>query len=373
MPEPGQGSSGSLRSLSAARVAWAIGLALVVAVLLNPIFAPPFVVVFGRTVFVALLLLLAFTVAGHWHQALLPRWLAQALAVGLMAPLATSLVYLMSTGGDVGAIVQNPGRVAGFLYIAGSALIVGLVLALGAQVREREAEARTLALQLELQRSQQARQALDARLAVMTAQVEPHFLFNTLANVQALVETGSPRAPEVLRSLIAYLRAALPRLHEDGGLPTLANELALVRAYLELMHLRMPDRLRWRLDVADGLDSRRVPAMALLTLVENAVRHGVDPAEDGGEIEVGARAEPGGGLRLWVADTGVGLSARRPPAVGPAAVPGAAPVPSAGTGLANLRARLQGVYGAAARVDLQPQAPHGVRAEIVLPAEETRR
>ena len=349
---PQGGPLAALRSLSLARVAWAMGVALIVAALLNGIFEPPFAVVFGRTVFVALLLLLAFTLAGHGHPNWLPRWLAQLVAVAVMAPLATSIVYLMSTGGDVQAIVQHPGRVAGFIWISGSALLIGIVLALGAQVRERDARANALELQLELQRSQQQHLAVDARLAMLTAQIEPHFLFNTLANVQALVETGSPRAAEVLRSLIAYLRAALPRLHEDGGLPTLDNEVALVRAYLELMHLRMPDRLRFAVDVPNELRSRRLPAMALLTLVENAVRHGIDPAEAGGSIEVGGLAERDGGLRLWVVDTGIGL---RADAV-------------AGTGLANLRARLRGLYGEQARVDLSAHAPTGVRAEIVLPS-----
>ena len=86
--------------------------------------------------------------------------------------------------------------------------------------------------------------ALDARLNLLQAQVAPHFLFNTLANVQALVETGSPKAPDVLRSLVAYLRAAVPRLNEP--VTTLGQELDLVRAYLELMRMRMPDRLSVR-------------------------------------------------------------------------------------------------------------------------------
>ena len=115
-------------------------------------------------------------------------------------------------------------------------------IALGALVRQKEALAREQALALDLARSELDRQALDARLNLLQAQVAPHFLFNTLANVQALVETGSPKAPDVLRSLIAYLRAAVPRLNEP--LTTFGQELDLVRAYLELMRMRMPDRLR---------------------------------------------------------------------------------------------------------------------------------
>ncbi|WP_395703099.1 sensor histidine kinase [Aquabacterium sp.] len=345
-----------LRTLTHAKVGWTVGIAVAVALLLNPIFAPPFPVVLGRTLFVAVVLLLAFTAAGNWRQTLLPRWLMQTAAVGLAAPLATLCVYLVYTGGDVFAIVRNPWIISGFFWISGSALFLGLVLALGALVRERDAQARSLQLQFELDRAQLEKQAVDARLALLTAQIEPHFLFNTLANVQALVETGSPRAAEVLKSLIAYLRAALPKLHEStatGGMPTLANEVTLVRAYLELMHLRMPDRLQYVVEVPAALQQRRFPSMSLLTLVENAVRHGIDPSEEGGRIEVGGQADADGAWRLWVADSGVGLSENSAP----------------GTGLANLRARLASAFGPAARLELSEQAPHGVRAEIILPGQ----
>jgi LytS/YehU family sensor histidine kinase len=153
----------------------------------------------------------------------------------------------------------------------------------------------------------------------------------------------------LLKSLIAYLRAAMPRLNDSNA--TLGSEVALVAAYLELMQMRMPDRLRWSLAVPAALHPRRFPAMALLTLVENAVRHGIDPSEAGGRIEVGAR-DDGSGLRVWVRDTGRGLGE----------------VGATGTGLANLRARLQAAYGAAARLDLSEHSePQGVHAEIVLP------
>ena len=156
--------------------------------------------------------------------------------------------------------------------------------ALAALVRQKDALARHQALAFELERSELERQASDARLHLLQAQVEPHFLFNTLANVQALVDAGSPQASAVLRSLIAYLRAAVPRLHEPAT--TLGQELQLVRAYLELMHMRMPDRLQFALHVDEATRALRCPPMTLLTLVENAVRHGIDPSEEGGRIEV---------------------------------------------------------------------------------------
>jgi len=121
-----------------------------------------------------------------------------------------------------------------------------------------------------------------------------------------------------------------------------------VRAYLELMQMRMPDRLAFDIDVAPGMHGHRFPSMALLTLAENAVRHGIDPSCEGGRIEVGGSPD-GPGCRVWVADTGVGLSEQAAP----------------GTGLDNLRARLQGQLGAGAALRLSENAPHGLRAEIV--------
>jgi hypothetical protein len=350
------------RQLSNGSVGWALGLAITVALLLNPIFATPLPVLFGRTMFVALMLVLVFHGVGLLRQSLLPRWLAQSVAVALTAPVATAIVYLVATSGSVASFVGNPYRVSGFLWIAGCALALGLVVALGALVRERDAMARSQALQFEIERGRLERQALDARLALLTAQIEPHFLFNTLANVQALVDSGSPRAAPVLKSLIAYLRAAMPRLHE-GRLPALRDEIDLVRAYLDLMHLRMPDRLQVHIDVDAALLNHRFPPMVLLTLVENAVRHGIDPSEQGGRIEVGGRLDPAGRRALlWVADTGLGLGktvARTLPADATDTS-----TPAAGTGLDNARERLRGLCGSDARLELRANTPRGARAEV---------
>ena len=150
----------------------------------------------------------------------------------------------------------------------------------------------------------------------------------------------------MLRSLISYLRAAMPRLHDETS--NLNDELVLVRAYLELMHLRMPDRLSYSIEVPEGLLRLRFPPMALLTLVENAVRHGIDPSEVGGRIELGGQSLKDDRVRLWCSDSGVGLTQ----SVG------------SGTGLRNLRERLQMFYGSGARLDLTENQPHGLRAEI---------
>lgn len=344
----GQAWQGFVSYLTPQRVLLALALATVAALILQPIFITPFPVLLGRTMFVGMLALLAFSAAGQWPRRLprwWARWLFQVVVVAAAVPLATLVVYLVAVGGDLASLVQSESRMMGFLWIAGAGLVVGPLLAMGALYRQRDTEARNQALSFELERSELERQALDARLRLLQAQVEPHFLFNTLANVRALVETGSPQAAPVLRSLIAYLRAAMPRL--QGETTRLSDEIALVRAYLELMHLRMPDRLVFHVDLPPELAQLRFPPMALLTLVENAVRHGIDPGEEGGAIEVGGALEDGR-VRLWVSDTGVGMTQSM----------------GSGTGLRNLRERLTLVYGPGAELALADNHPHGLRAEI---------
>jgi LytS/YehU family sensor histidine kinase len=184
--------------------------------------------------------------------------------------------------------------------------------------------------------------------------VEPHFLFNTLANVQALVDAGSPQASRVLKSLIAYLRAAVPRMHDTET--TLGQELDLVRAYLELMQMRMPDRLQFALHIDPAATSLRCPPMTLLTLVENAVRHGVDPSEEGGRIEVDVWLRDERCLAR-VTDTGVGLKETSK---------------GLGTGLSTLRERLQLAFGGEAHLRLTDVQPHGVSAELEFPARRSQ-
>ena len=337
-------------SLTPRRIAINLVMATLAAVALNPIFNTPFLSVWGRSIFVGLMLLVAFDIAGHWPSRWLPRWVVQVAAVVVMAPVATAIAYIVMVQGDLSSFERNEGLLWGFFSIATTGIAVGLTLALGALYRERDAQARTQALAFELERRTLEKQALDARLRLLHAQVEPHFLFNTLANVQQLVESGSPRAGPVLQSLIDYLRAAVPSLSQSGS--TLGREIGLVRAYLELMRMRMPDRLAFDVSLPPALQDLPFPAMALLTLVENAVRHGIDPSETGGRIEVGARADAlEAQVEVWVADNGMGMDETA----------------SAGTGLRNLRDRLKASYGDAARLDLIDETPHGLRAKILLP------
>jgi signal transduction histidine kinase len=335
-------------SFTARRVLLTLVFSTVAALALNPIFVTSFLSVWARTVFVGLALLFAFDVAGHWPQRWLPRWVVQLVAIGLAAPVATLLAYLWMTDGNPARLLQHEGMLSGFIWITVCSLVIGLLLALGALYRERDGQARAQELAFALERSMLEKQALDARLRLLHARIEPHFLFNTLANVQQLVESGSPRAAPVLQSLIAYLKAAVPALGD--GQATLGTEVQLVRAYLDLMRMRMPDRLSFSVALPPNLASLRFPPMALLTLVENAVRHGIDPSEAGGHITV-AVLERGAEVEIAVADTGVGMAETAAP----------------GTGLANLRERLRAFYGDAAQLQMLDEPPHGLRAVILLP------
>lgn len=284
----------------------------------------------------------------HW----LARWALQVLAIVFIVPCAAYLAYWLTTGGSP-QFATNGARLQGYFALTFTGILFAPWIAVGALVRQRDTFAREQATAFALERSELERKALDARFRLLQAQVEPHFLFNTLANVQALVEAGAPQAADVLKSLIAYLRAAVPRLHETTT--TLEHELELVRAYLNVMHMRMPDRLKYEVQVEESLLSLECPPMTLLTLVENAVRHGIDPSETGGVIVIRARQESSQCIAS-VADTGVGLKAAGS---------------GLGTGLASLRERLNLAYGAKAQLRLSEVVPHGVRAEVSFPARRT--
>ena len=200
-----------------------------------------------------------------------------------------------------------------------------------------------------------SRQVTEARLQALQAQVEPHFLYNTLANVQALTELDPPAANAMVGHLIQYLRAALPKMRESTS--TIGQEVELVTAYLNILKMRMGSRLEFGIEIPQELLSMPFPPMMLPSLVENAVKHGLEPLREGGRIDIvairmaGVRGER---IRLQVRDTGKGLSAA------PVQVGG-------GVGLANLRERLTGLYGDQARFAIESNLPQGVIATIEIP------
>src|SRR5438067_8526728 len=224
---------------------------------------------FLRTIILGLSATAGFGLFDVWPRSLpqwLQRWALQVVAVGVLMPVTTLLIYVLSTPQGAPSFWRDPVRMTGWTHLTFAAILLAPWTALAAVVRQKEAFARDQKLAFALERSELEREALDARLHLLQAQVAPHFLFNTLANVQALVDTGSPHASAVLRSLVAYLRAAVPQLHQPDA--TLGRELQLVRAYLELMHMRMPDRLQFELHVDQAALALRCPPTTLLTLEE---------------------------------------------------------------------------------------------------------
>jgi len=204
------------------------------------------------------------------------------------------------------------------------------------------------------------RQVMEARMAAMQAQMEPHFLFNTLAGIEHLIETDPPRAATMQKSLIAFLRAAMPTLREANAQAErdLGRELAVVQPYLELMRMRMEERLQFDLQVPQGLRSARFPPMMLQSLVENAIRHGLEPKAEGGSISVRAEVQDGQ-LIVQVQDTGVGFAPEPPGA--------STGVEGGGIGLSNIRARLQLLYGAKATLHTSSPSTGGACVTITVP------
>jgi two-component sensor histidine kinase len=316
----------------------------------------PFFVVLARAVMMGMTLLFMFGLLEQWPKRLWPwlsRWGLQLIGIVAVIPFAAFFAYWVTTGGDP-QLDTNKLRQMGFAQLCMTALLFAPWIAVGALIRQREAFARDQALAFELEKSELERKALDTRLRLLQAQVEPHFLFNTLANIQALVDAGSPQASSVLKSLIAYLRAAVPRMHEVGT--TLGQELDLVRAYLELMQMRIPDRLQFALHIEPAANALQCPPMTLLTLVENAVRHGIDPREEGGRIDVDVWLRDGR-CHVRVTDTGVGLQSKNG---------------GLGTGLSTLRERMQLAFGGDAQLRLTEVQPHGVCAELEFPVRQER-
>jgi LytS/YehU family sensor histidine kinase len=209
--------------------------------------------------------------------------------------------------------------------------------------RERVASLRLRAETME-------RGAIEARLKLLQAQIEPHFLFNTLANLHTLIDADPARAQKMLEHLNDYLRATLSAARRDSG--TLGEEFALLRGYLEVLAIRMGPRLAFTLSLPEELSAIAMPPMLLQPLVENAVKHGLEPKIDGGRVDVSAE-KAGASVVVRIADTGLGL--------------GNSSTKGAGVGLSLVRERLSAAYGAHASMTIE-DGSEGVTATVTLPA-----
>jgi len=253
------------------------------------------------------------------------------------------LVLVSVLGLVLAAILKHPNP-ALMLIIA--SLIIKVVAG-GKRRAELTADAATKRAETE----QLERTVLEARMEALQAQIEPHFLFNTLASIDQLIQTDPPRASRMQQSLIRYLRSAMPQMR-DGRRSTLGQQVDLSSAFLEIMAVRMEGRLQSAVRVPDGLKSAVFPSMMLQTLVENAIKHGLEPKPEGGLLQIGADVVDGQ-LAVHVLDTGVGFM----------------PKGDGGVGLENIRERLKVLYHGRAELIIGVPPAGGTCATIKVPYE----
>jgi len=282
----------------------------------------------------------------------LPRVLLHIVVsvVSVMAGVAISNVLL--SGGPALHLLAAPAALIQCTLIA--AVIAVFMLVVRRNAERRIQAAQNAARQKELEAAT-ARLLAEARLRALQAQIEPHFLYNTLANVMGLIGPHPDQARHMLERFIDYLRASLDTSRSEAT--TLGDEARLLAAYLDVLTVRMGARLRYRIDVPAALHHVAIAPMLLQPMVENAISHGLEPKVEGGEVTINASID-NGVLHLVVSDTGVGLDL---------AAGAMSRKPGGGVGLGNLRERLRSLYGAGASVALLENQPCGMLVRIAIP------
>lgn len=272
------------------------------------------------------------------------RWLAMTVLL-VIAIAASALIRIWMARDPLGPAAEEAAWCAD-LVVFWTTLGL-LAYRLIGSIRSQQDARRRLGQQI-AEESTLSAAALEARLTVLQAQIEPHFLFNTLANVRRLCEVDPQRGRQMLGSLLDYLRAALPAMRRPSA--ALAEEFELVRAYLSVLQHRMGDRLHFKVELSSHLADAPIPPLILPTLVENAIRHGLGPLPEGGTITVSAVRDDDQ-VVVSVGDDGAGFHAAS----------------GSGVGLANTRARLSALFGNSAGLSLRSNQPRGVIAEVRLP------
>lgn len=276
----------------------------------------------------------------------LPRWLLTGAIAIPTGYFGGHLVALLILGEPVGRVV---GHDSDYMVAFAFGLVLAMFVLYAAATRDQLAKEAVA-------RSDAQRLATESELRLLRAQLEPHMLFNTLATLRSLVDEDPRQAERMIDQLIVYLRSTHAASRDE--VTTLQSEFAQLRAYLDIMSLRMGPRLAYRLDLPAELERIAIPPMLLQPLVENAIRHGLEPKLGAGGVEVLARSIEGG-IEVAVDDSGLGLSPHLP-ASGSDEVCGA--------GLKNVRDRLQARYGLRASLSLQARSPCGVRAVVRIPS-----
>jgi signal transduction histidine kinase len=296
-----------------------------------------------------------FALVSVWFGASRVRATLKSMAMIVMlawlGAVSGGFIARLAAGGDLAEVLTGFARVAPHLTVGG--LVVGLVIAAAmtsiAQYRRSQLLRQNLELARQASAERMGRQLADAKLKLMQAQVEPHFLFNTLASVQQLAEGRAPEAATLTSQLIVFLRAGLASLREDST--TLKREFAAIGAYLDIMKTRLGDRFDYSLSLPSDHASLTCPPAMLISLVENAIKHGIEPSTEFATLNIAAKADADT-ITLTVADTGIGPNTRNS---------------GGGVGLDNIRQRLKILYSGAAHLTVRANTPHGFHATIVIP------
>ena len=259
------------------------------------------------------------------------------IAILILRPAALSLNYF------------KPGIILNFAIVS---VLVSCVLLFAYLIQERDMLARERLAAEQRRALESERQALEAQLRMLQAQIEPHFLYNTLANAVGLIQPAPERARLLLERLIDYLRATLSASRDSDAL--LQGEIETITAYLELMKLRMGERLRYRIELADNATHLPMPPMLLQPVIENAISHGLEPKIEGGEIVLTAQVEKDH-LHILIRDTGVGFQTLTCSKLG------------GGVGLSNLRERIAALYGRHGSLHITENASGGVSVSLRIP------
>ena len=283
----------------------------------------------------------------------LPRLLYHLVLVGVCVVLGIAFgLYLMKGKSPWQYLRDSSTLQEGLVF----ALVFGSLMYAVRLSGERRVEREMAQARQNEQIAAAGRLLAEARLRALQAQIEPHFLYNTLANVVSLIEVQPARARHMLERFIDYLRASLAASRQERA--TLGAEADMIAAYLDVLAVRMGERLRYRIEVPDELRASTIAPMLLQPLVENAIAHGLEPKVEGGEVLLRARMVDGV-LQLEVSDTGVGLTGT------------VSKKPGGGVGLSNLRDRLRTMYGPGANVQLLENQPCGMTVRLLLPMNES--
>ena len=284
-------------------------------------------------------------IALHFFPSDRPIWQALRVAVALLSGgLCGSYLGSFVSGLNPATLFERHSLIQ--LLILG--VMFGSIITYFFSSREQIAESQAQAQEEKIKRLTSEKKAAEANLKLLQAQIEPHFLFNTLSNVMSLLETDPKKGKSMLVDFIQYLRASLSKIREQKA--TLGQEMEMIQAYLNIFKVRMGDRLQYKIDLPEKLKANTFPPMLIQPLVENAIKHGLEPKVDGGEIFISGEAKDGL-LRLEVVDTGDGFKGEK----------------NFGMGLSNIRARIQTLYGNSGRLILKENQPSGLKATIEVP------